>query len=172
MEKKRLKIGFTLIELLVVIAIIGVLVAVGFMTFGRTTKKARDTIRTTELAQIGRFLGSAGSSMSQYIPPEAPFEGDLFELIAALESKYGTNMFRQRPIDPLFDKGGDISGFQYVLDGQKNIAIFANLENGEEPVTLSAISAPTPRGGSGVFQGTGVWASGWNGTDRYYQVSN
>ena len=164
--------GFTLIELVVVIAIIGSLATVGFMTFGRTTKKARDTIRKTELAQSGRYLGSAGLDISKYIPPEAPTKGDLFELIVAFESKYGTNMFRQRPFDPLFDKGGSVSGFQYILDGQKNIAIFANMENEEEPATLPAISAPTPRGGSGVFQGVGVWLRGWNGTDRYYQVSN
>ncbi|MEW6611016.1 MAG: type II secretion system protein [Patescibacteria group bacterium] len=169
--KKQL-VGFTLVELLVVIGIIGVLAAVGFMTLGRTTVKARDSIRKAELGQMGKYLGSAGTNISQYIPPEAPTEGDLFELITVLEAKYGTNIFRQKPFDPLFDKSGNVSGFRYMLDAQKDIAIFANLENKEEPVTLPNLSAPTPRGGNGVFQGAGAWEKGWNGTDRYYQVSN
>ncbi len=171
--RQRIKAtGFTLIELLVVIAIIGILAIIGFVTFGRTTIKARDSIRKTELNQLGRFLGAAGSSIAQSIPDAAPSEGDLAILIQAIEEKYGTNAFRQKPFDPKYDKGGSLTGYRYMLDAQKNIVIFANLENKEEPITINDTHAPMPHGGSGVWQGNGIWASGWNGTDKYYQVSN
>jgi len=171
-EHMRAVTGFTLIELLVVIGIIGLIAAIGFVTFGRTTIEARDSIRKTELNQLGRFLGAAGSGITQYIPDTASQEGDLANLIQAIEEKYGANAFRQKPFDPKYDKGGGLTGYRYMLDAQRNIAIFANLENGEEPITIIDVSAPMPRGGSGVWQGIGTWAQGWNGTDKYYQVSN
>jgi len=47
--------------------------------------------------------------------------------------------------------------------------LYGNLENGAEPITLPAITSPTPGGGAGVFQAA---AAGWNGTNKYFQFSN
>ena len=47
--------------------------------------------------------------------------------------------------------------------------VYANLEREEEPVTLPLVTAPGPGGGTGVFEST---IEGWNGTKKYFQVSN
>jgi hypothetical protein len=62
------------------------------------------------------------------------------------------------------------SYYHYIVtsDGQK-CALYANLESKDEKVTLTGLSAPTAGGGTGVLQTLSV---GWNGTDRYYQISN
>lgn len=164
--------GFSLIEILVVIAIIGVLSSISVVALARARVKARDTIRKTELNQLGRYVNAGGSGIAQYIPATAPQGGDLLELIQAVETAQGSNMFRQKPYDPDFEEGGTESGYRYLLDGDKNIAVYANLENDEEPVTLPTYAAPVPRGGSGAWKGTGAYAEGVNGTDKYYQVSN
>ena len=50
------KFGFTLIELLVVIAIVGILVAVGSISYLTASKQSRDTRRKTDLEQIRQAL--------------------------------------------------------------------------------------------------------------------
>ncbi len=43
------------------------------------------------------------------------------------------------------------------------------LENDGIEVSLPGISVPTPAGGKGVFQ---AGSSGWNNSNKYFQVSN
>lgn len=50
------KKAFTLIELLVVIAIIGILIAVGSVSYQRALKLSRDSKRKTDLEQIRQAL--------------------------------------------------------------------------------------------------------------------
>lgn len=50
------KAGFTLIELLIVIAIIGLLATLSTISFGEAQKKARDSRRLSDMAQIRKAL--------------------------------------------------------------------------------------------------------------------
>lgn len=64
--KLRLKFGFTLIELLVVIAIIGILIAVGSISYTRAVQLSRDSRRKTDLEQIRQALETYRSENNAY----------------------------------------------------------------------------------------------------------
>lgn len=55
-----------------------------------------------------------------------------------------------------------------VKDNGQKCALYANLENDRERATLS-ITAPVAGGGMGVFKTSD---DGWNGSPKYFQVSN
>ncbi len=158
--------GFTLVELLVVIGIIGILATIAAVSAGGALKKARDAKRKNDLAQIGRFL-----SASCYTPDAGPGEYDLGVLITELKAKNPqyARMVGNPPRDPR--KGTDSDTYyRYAVsaDGSK-CAIWGNLENAAEPVTVTGVTTPTPGGGTGVLQAA---TPGWNGTDRYFEVTN
>jgi type IV pilus assembly protein PilE len=53
MTSRKLKqSGFTIVELLIVIVIIGILAAIGFVSYSNATKKARDTERESDVKAI------------------------------------------------------------------------------------------------------------------------
>lgn len=160
--------GFTLLEILIAIGIIALFATIAFVALSGTRRGAGDTRRKADLNTLGRFLGSAGQGVGNYLPSGIATEGDLQILIDAAEAQAGFNLFRQEPRDPAAVPGE--SGYRYIISGG-DVVVFANLEDPDDEVTLS-ITEPTPAGGTGVFQGTGMWAQGWNGTDKYYQVSN
>ncbi len=53
---RRTHQGFTIVELSIVVVIIGILAAIAMVAFGSLSKRARDTQRTTDLANIQRVL--------------------------------------------------------------------------------------------------------------------
>ena len=61
-----MKKGFTLIELLVVISIIGILVAVGVVSYTRAIELSRDAKRKTDLEQLRQALETYRSEKSTY----------------------------------------------------------------------------------------------------------
>ncbi len=83
--------GFTLIELLVVISIIGILVAVGVVSYTRAIQISRDAKRKTDLEQIRQALETYRSEIGAY-PATSGWQ-------TALSPTYITTM----PTDP---KGG------------------------------------------------------------------
>ncbi len=158
--------GFSLIEILVVIAIIGILATIVIVVLNSATGKARDAKRKTELAQIGRLL-SGGSC---YLPNGGAGDYDTADLIGELKLKYPqyAQYAAMAPKDP--KSGTDTKSFyHYIIDEDNKCALYANLENVSEAVTLPSLSVPTPGGGTGVLQATDV---GWNGSNKYFQVSN
>lgn len=159
------KRGFTLVEIMVVVVIIAVLSSLIFVSLTDTRGKARDAKRKQEVSQIGRFLTS-----SCYLPDGGEGEYDLVVLADEMLVKYPqyANYLSNLPRDP--KTSTDIeSKYIYTVNtlGTK-CALYANLENENEQVTLS-ITNPSPGGGTGVLRAS---SPGWNGTALYFQSSN
>ncbi len=159
--------GFTLVEVLVVVAIIGVLATIVTAAVMPALAKSRDTKRKFELSQIGRFFTGGAC----YVPNAGPGDYDLATVFGEVLAKNPqfAQMVSKAPRDP---KGGTDQAtlYRYAVseDGQKCV-LYANLENKNEPVTITSVTAPTPGTGTGVLRAA---APGVHGTDRFFQVSN
>jgi prepilin-type N-terminal cleavage/methylation domain-containing protein len=166
MPSRRRAAAFTIIEILVVVAIIGLLATIVVVALGGTMKKGRDTKRKADLSLFGRFL-AGGCIMPDAGAGEHDF-ADVVSEILAKNPQYA-QMIGKIPRDPKVGSDED-SYYRYAVssDGKK-CAVYANLENENEPVTIPHLTAPTPGGGTGVIQSASV---GWNGTDRYFEVTN
>lgn len=159
------KKSFTLVETIIVTAIIGILATIILFAFLNVRNKASDAKRKMEITQIGRYLTS-----SCYLPDAGGGVYDLVDLTNEIFSKHPE--YRQYlPTIPKDPKTGTETESKYmyiVNDEGSKCALYANLENSSERVTLP-ITAPTPGGGVGVLRAT---SDGWNGTPLYFQYSN
>lgn len=153
-------------EILVVIGIIGLLAAVSVVLLAPALKNGRDTKRKSDINQIGRLL-----ALSCYLPDAGPGAYDLAQLFEEIKIKNPqiSNFIKSAPKDPSLG-ASDRSYYTYeVAADAKKCVLSANLENTNEPITLPAINAPTPGGGSGVFQAS---VDGPNKSNKYFQFSN
>lgn len=157
--------GFTLIELLITIAIIAILAAVVGVMMYPNYQKARDARRKIEIQEAGKLLVP-----SCYIPNAGPGDYDLQDVaveLAAKNPRYASAL-SQVPRDPA--KGTDTQSFyRYAVNASRRCALYANLENEDDLVTLPGTLSPAPGGGTGVLQAT---STGWNGSTKYYEFSN
>jgi prepilin-type N-terminal cleavage/methylation domain-containing protein len=157
--------GFSLVEILVVIAIIGVIATIILMSLGGATAKARDAKRKTTLSQIGRVF-----SLSCFMPQAGAGEYDIATFMPELKARYPQYAAVLNSVkDPKVGTDSETFYRYIVSDDGKACAVYANLENKDEAVTLKNISTATPKGGTGVYQ---ALAAGPNGTNKYFQVSN
>lgn len=155
--------GFTLIELLVVISIISILSSIALFSLSQARIKARDAERKSEIAQYGRIL-----TASCYTPDAGAGDYDLADVMTEFKNKNTqyAEFLANLPQDP--NGTQTETKYRYVVDGTGKCALYANLENANEKVTLD-ITAPTPQGGSGVFEAA---TPGVNATTKYFHVSN
>lgn len=161
---KARRSGFTLIEIIITIGILALLSTIVFVYTVGFLPKARDSKRKAEISEFGRAL-----LISCYTPDAGPGVYDLGQLYPELLQKYPqiSNYMAQIPHDP--NGNNSTTLYMYSVNANKKCALYANLENNNEPVTLPGISAPGPGGGIGVLD-TGV--NGWNGSSKYFQVAN
>lgn len=162
----RSKRGFTLMEILVVVAIIGLLAAFSVVALSQAMKKGRDSKRKSDINQIGKFLG-----LSCYLPDAGAGEYDLADLFEEIKIKNPqiTSFIKSAPKDPLIGTD-NVSFYTYeVTANAEKCALYANLENENEPVTLPNLTVPTPGGGSGILQAE---IDGPNKSLKYFQFSN
>lgn len=77
----RSRRGFTLIELLVVIAIIGILIAVGSLSYAKAVQLSRDSRRKTDLEQIRQALETYRSENASYPANMSSLEPDYITIV-------------------------------------------------------------------------------------------
>lgn len=158
--------GFTLIEILASVAIIGVLASLIALAMQPALRRARDTKRRADLTTIGRFL-----TQRCYLPDAGAGSYDLAALVPELLVKYPqySQALGTVPKDPRSGTDALANYAYYVNAAGTQCALAANLEDAGVEVTLTHISAPTPAGGTGVFESA---AAGPNGTLKFFQISN
>lgn len=166
-KKFLLEKGFFAVESAATVAVVGLLalvvVAIPFLGLRHTN---RDTQRKADIAEMVGFM-----KFGCYIPEAGPGEYDFIDVANELFiKKHGLRkLIKGVAQDP---KTGTPSESKYIYvvsvgRDSVNCAIYANLENEYEPITLP-ITVPTPEAGSGAFRAEEV---GWNGSPVYYQFS-
>lgn len=114
--------GFTLIELLVVISIIGILAALGIVSYTGVQKQARDARRQSDLKQYQTLLGEYASTHKGLFPP------------AATEVNVCTGLSSQLGMATCFDDPRSTMGwtplYRYMTSDTSGTSyiIYANLE--------------------------------------------
>ena len=116
--------AFTLIELLVVISIIGILIAIGTVSYQKTARLSRDSKRRGDLEQIRQALETYRSENGFY-----PYPGQLevYTQNATLQSILVPNFMQKTPEDAKYSGG---YYYRYEVDSTTPIqySLCASLE--------------------------------------------
>lgn len=113
--------GFTLMELLVVIAILGILAAIGLVSFRSSQMKGRDAQRKSDLTQIQKAMEMYYNDYSGY-PDSLPAGG------GSWQDAKGTLYMKEVPKDP--------KDFDYCYEVTADntwYRVYAKLENSQDP---------------------------------------
>ena len=140
MTKKSKILGFTLVELLVVITIIGILAAIGLVSFRTSQLRTRDVQRKSNLRQIANALELYYSDYGTY--PGASANGEILGCPSTTSAacSWGggpftdgkTVYFQTLPKDP------SNANYIYRVDAAKlKYQLFAHLENTQDLQLIS-----------------------------------
>lgn len=153
MKNKRIKNGFTLIEMLVVISLIGILAALGLVSFTSAQKQARDSVRKSDLKQYqtslelyGNLTGGLYPSRTSSSVASTTLCTDLNsklepDIVCSEDPKYASdNTFIYRYISD--GTNGTASGLKYViwakLESKTPTTYVVNCSNGKTGTTTTA----------------------------------
>ncbi len=133
---------------------------------GEARTKARDAKRKAEISGIGRLITG-----SCFLPNAGAGEYDIVDLVDELvaSNPQYAKYVSQIPKDPSVPDSAPFSNYTYIVNTDEKCAVYANLENNDEKITLQNISTPTAGGGTGVLNSS---TEGPNGSTKYFQVSN
>ncbi|MCX6816489.1 MAG: prepilin-type N-terminal cleavage/methylation domain-containing protein [Candidatus Beckwithbacteria bacterium] len=140
--------GFTLLELLVTISIIGILLAIGSVSFSTAQKKGRDARRQGDMVAIQKALEQCYSVDVRY--PEVSFGSSLI-------CTAGQTTMNQVPNDP---KNTGTYVYTYTTNSGTTNTIYC----------LCAYLENTGTGNANTVGANGVCS--WAGTKNYFCVSN
>ena len=141
--------GFTLLELLVVIGIIGILVAMGTVSYTTAQSKSRDSRRKGDLENISKALEQYYAKTYSY-PADANCVG------------YEAYLASSKPVDPKW-------GFAYT-DSTANIKSGGSGAFCSDLSFCICIEMETP--GTGNASGRSGAACSFGGTENYFCVQN
>lgn len=138
--KMRKANGFTLIELLVVIAIIGILVAIGLVSFRTSQLRARDAQRKSDLKQVANSLEVFYSDHSAY--PGASSGGLILGCPSTTPTacSWGSGPFTDDSTIyfQILPKDPSSGLYFYRVDGtHQKFQLFARLENAQDLQIIS-----------------------------------
>jgi type II secretion system protein G len=134
-DKKQ---GFTLMELLIVIAILGILVAVGVVSFATSQKRSRDISRKNDLRQLSIALETYYNDFDHY--PLSDIEGNMLACgVDAMEQCEWGDTWKNTTTNPETiymlklpaDPGG--GNFYYISDATGTyFRLYARIENDQD----------------------------------------
>lgn len=142
--------GFTLIELLAVVTIIGILATLAIIGIANTTKRARDSRRQSDLANVKKAIELYAQDNGEY--PSGNYEA----LGETLLEGYLTTM----PQDPLNNRDANRS-YLYVSNGDRYV-LYSDLEHKYNSSQVSLTDYTCNEAKDPANAGNGI-ASGSNG---------
>jgi len=143
--------GFTLLELLVVISIIGILMAIGSVSFSTAQKKGRDARRQGDMKSIQKALEECYALDNRYPPTSGVTSGSALSCAVSTAS-----VMNQVPYDPK-----NSGTYTYTVDA--------------DPATIYCLCAELENTATGSANANTVGAAGvcsFTADGDYFCVSN
>lgn len=124
--------GFTLIELLVVISVIGILAALGLVSYTTAQRQARDTKRKSDLSQYSSVLETYANKNGGLFVLSSPATSATGTLCTALVADGDLGSTTNCPEDPKYNAGDADPYLTYQYETNANrtkYALWAKLES-------------------------------------------